>query len=141
LSDETRFSRQGTLNFIDNTLDRSSGTIHARAIFPNDDLLLTPGGFARVRLALSTPAPTLLVPDSAVLVDQSDHTVLTIGPDNVVTAKKVQLGDIRYGLRVIRSGLQPSDRVIIDGIPTVTPGAKATPKNESIRLVSDEEQK
>jgi membrane fusion protein, multidrug efflux system len=138
LSDETNFSRQGTLNFIDNTLDRSSGTIHARATMPNSDLLLTPGGFARVRLALSTPAQVLLVPDASVILDQSDHIVLTVSADNVVTPKQVQVGDVRYGLRVIRSGLTLSDRVIIDGMPIAAPGSKVSPHDGSIQVGSDE---
>src|SRR6266404_5828138 len=138
LSDETTFDRQGTLNFVDNALDRSSGTIHARATMPNGDLLLTPGGFARVRLALSTPASVLLVPDDSVVADQSDHIVLTVGPNNVVAAKKVQLGDLRYGLRVIRSGLEPSDKVIIGGIPMAAPGSKVSPHDGSIQLGVDE---
>ncbi len=138
LSDETNFTRQGTLNFVDNSLDRSSGTIHARATMPNSDLLLTPGGFARVRLSLSTPAEVLLVPDASVLPDQSDHIVLTVSPDNVVTPKQVQLGDLRYGLRVIRSGLAPTDKVIIEGVPLAAPGSKVTPRDGTIQLGSDE---
>jgi RND family efflux transporter MFP subunit len=136
LSDETAFARQGTLDFIDNALNRSSGTIRARATVPNADLLLTPGGFARVRLAVSSPAPALLVPDAAVLADQSEHVVLTVGPDDTVTPKRVMLGDVRGGLRVIRSGLEPTDRVIIDGIPTVRPGSKVSPTAGSIRFNS-----
>ena len=138
LSDETTFDRQGTLNFVDNALDRSSGTIHARATMPNGDLLLTPGGFARVRLALSTPASVLLVPDDSVVADQSDHIVLTVGPNNVVAAKKVQLGDLRYGLRVIRWGLEPSDKVIIGGMPMAVPGSRVSPHDGSIQLGADE---
>ncbi len=138
LVDETGFTREGTLDFVDNTLDRSSGTIHARATIPNSDLLLTPGGFARVRLEVAPPAPALLVPDASVLPDQSEHIVLTVGPNDVVTPKRVQLGDLRDGLRVIRSGLDPSDRVIIDGIPTVRPGSKVSPRSGSIRLASDQ---
>src|SRR4029079_13018337 len=91
LSDEKEFSREGTLDFVDNRLDRSSGTIHARATVINNDLFLTPGGFARVRLQVKPPAPALLVPDASVLPDQSEHIVLTVGPDNVVTPKHVQL--------------------------------------------------
>jgi RND family efflux transporter MFP subunit len=132
LSDESSFGHQGTLNFIDNVLDRSSGTIHARATLQNHDL---------VRLALSTPARALLVPDGAVLTDQSDHIVLTIGPNNVVTPKQVQVGDLRYGLRVIRSGLSPSDRVVIDGIPTTVPGSAVSPHDESIQIRSDDGKK
>jgi RND family efflux transporter MFP subunit len=138
LSDEASFDRGGTLNFVDNALDRSSGTIHARATMPNGDLLLTPGGFARVRLALSTPAQLLLVPDASVLADQSEHIVLTVGPNDIVTSKRVQIGDLRYGLRVIRSGLNPSDKVVIDGIPLATPGSKVSPHDGTIQLGSDE---
>jgi RND family efflux transporter MFP subunit len=140
LSDEKRFIREGTLDFVDNTLDRSSGTIHARATIPNSDLLLTPGGFARVRLEVAPPAPALLVPDASVMPDQSEHIVLTVGPNDVVTPKRVQLGDLRDGLRVIRSGLDPSDRVIIDGIATARPGSKVSPESGSIRLASNQNQ-
>jgi len=138
LSDETTYGHPGALNFVDNALDRSSGTIHARAIVPNPNLLMTPGGFARVRLPVSTPEPTLLVPDASVLPDQSDHIVLTVGPDDIVTPKQVQLGELRGGRRVIRSGLTPTDKVIIDGIPTASPGAKVSPHEGSIHFGSDQ---
>jgi RND family efflux transporter MFP subunit len=138
LADETAFTHQGTLDFVDNALDRSSGTIHARATIPNSDLLQTPGGFARVRLAVAPPAPALLVPDASVLPDQSEHIVLTVGPDNVVTPKQVQVGDLRGGLRVIRAGLTPSDKVIIDGIPAARPGSKVSPEAGSIRVGADQ---
>src|SRR6266851_2862929 len=137
LSDEARVSHQGTLYFVDNTLDRSSGTIHARATIPNSDLLLTPGGFARVRFAIAPPSPALLVPDGSVLPDQSEHIVLTVGPNDVVTPKQVQLGGLRDGLRIIRSGLTPSDQVIIEGIPRAMPGSKVSPQAGSIAFASD----
>jgi multidrug efflux system membrane fusion protein len=138
LSDEKGFTREGTLDFVDNTLDRSSGTIHARATIPNSDLLLTPGGFARVRLEVAPPAPALLVPDASVLPDQSQHIVLTVGPNNVVTPKQVQLGDLRDGLRVIRSGLNPSDRVIVDGIPMAQPGSTVSPHAAPTQLAPNQ---
>lgn len=138
LADESTFTHAGTLNFIDNALDRSSGTIHARAIVPNPNLFMTPGGFARVQLAVSVPHPTLLVPDAAVLPDQSDHIVLTVGPNDVVTPKQVQLGDMRGGLRVIRSGLTQNDKVIVDGIPYAQPGSKVSPHAGSIQFGSDQ---
>jgi hypothetical protein len=81
------------------------------------------------------------VPDASILADQSEHFVLTIGPNDVVTPKRVQLGDLRDGLRVIRSGLDPSDRVIIDGIPTIRPGSRVSPQSGSIRLASDPSQR
>jgi RND family efflux transporter MFP subunit len=138
LSDETRFTHQGVLDFVDNSLDRSSGTIQARATLPNSDLLLTPGGFARVRLEVAVPTPALLVPDASLLPDQSGHIILTVGPNNLVVPKQVQVGDLRGGLRVIRSGLTPSDQVIIDGIQIARPGSKVTPRNGSIRFGSDQ---
>ena len=136
LSDETKFARQGTLDFVDNVLDRSSGTIHARATVPNPELFLTPGEFARLRLVVGAAAPTLLVPDAAVLPDQSQHLVMTVSADGTVTPKQVEIGDIRGGLRVIRSGLTPNDQVIIDGIPYARPGSKVAPQDGEIRYAA-----
>ena len=136
LSDETDFSRQGTLDFVDNTLDRSSGTLHARATIANPDLLLTPGEFGRVRLVVGEPAPTLMIPDTAVLPDQSDHLVMTVTPDGTVAPKRVQVGDIRNGLRVIQSGLAPDDRVIIDGLPYARPGSKVDAQGGTIQYAA-----
>jgi membrane fusion protein, multidrug efflux system len=133
LSDEKKFTRRGTLDFVDNALDRSSGTIHARATVPNPELFLTPGEFARVRLFVGAATPTLLVPDAAVLPDQSQHLVMTVSADGTVAPKQVEIGDIRGGLRVIRSGLTPNDEVIIDGIPYARPGSKVAPQDGAIR--------
>ena len=108
LSDESSFTRQGTLDFVDNVLNATSGTIRARATVPNPDLFLTPGAFARLRLAVAPPAPALLVPDAAVLLDQSRRIVLTAAADGTVVPKLVETGDLRGGLRVIRSGLSPT---------------------------------
>jgi multidrug efflux system membrane fusion protein len=138
LADETKFNHEGTLDFIDNALDRTSGTIHARATVPDSKGLLTPGGFARVRVEVAPAAPALLVPDAAVLPDQSDHIVLTVGANNVVTPKEVEIGDLRDGLRVILSGLDPKDVVIIGGIPSARPGAPVTPHQKPIKLASSE---
>lgn len=140
LSDETTFNYQGTLDFIDNAVNRSSGTIHARATFKNPDLFLAPGQFARVRLGLTPSAPALLVPDASVLADQSAHIVLTVGENNIVVPKTVQLGDLRGGLRVIRSGLASSDKVIIDGIPTARPGSAVVPSNAAISVAFNQAQ-
>jgi hypothetical protein len=99
---------------------------------------LTPGGFARVRLEVAPPSPTFLLPDVAVLPDQSEHIVMTVGPHNVVTAKHVQVGDLRNGLRVIHSGLDASDRVIVDNIPVVHVGATVAPHATSVQFASDQ---
>ncbi|CAG9166787.1 efflux RND transporter periplasmic adaptor subunit [Cupriavidus pampae] len=128
LGTERSYSRKGVLDFINNVLDRSSGTIRARATVANPDYRITPGEFARVRLALDQPAPTMLVPDRAVLPDQSQFIVLTVTPDGTVAPKIVQVGDVRDGLRVIRGGLAANDRVIIGGIPYAAPGSKVNVK-------------
>jgi multidrug efflux system membrane fusion protein len=132
LSDENNFQREGTLDFIDNALDRSSGTIHARATVPNPDLFLAPGQFARLRVAIAPPAPVYLLPDSAVVLDQSQRLVMTVGPDGTVKPKIVTTGDLRGGLRVILSGLEAGDRVVIDGLVRAMPGAKVAPQDGAI---------
>ena len=136
LGDDNQYSRSGVFDFLDNVLDRSSGTIHARATVANSDLVLTPGLFARVRLVVAPPSPTLLVPDSAVLPDQSQHMLMTVSADGTVVPKQVQVGDIREGLRVIRSGLAPTDKVIIEGMPYAAPGSKVAPREGAIRFAS-----
>lgn len=140
LSDEDRFTRQGKLDFVDNVLNRSSGTIQARATVANPDLFLTPGAFARIRLAVAPPAPALMVPDAAVLLDQSQRIVLTVDADGTVVPKPVDTGDLRDGLRIIRSGLTAEDRVIIDGIVRAVPGGKVAPQDGAIALNAAAEQ-
>jgi multidrug efflux system membrane fusion protein len=132
LSDEHAFTRDGVLDFVDNALDRASGTLHARATVANPDLFLAPGQFARVRAAVAPPAPALLLPDAAVALDQSKHVVMTVAADGTVTPKQVDVGDFRGGLRVIRSGLAPDDRVIIDGLVRAIPGMKVAPQDGAI---------
>lgn len=127
LDGDGHYDRHGTLDFIDNVVDRSSGTIHARATVPNPDLMLTPGQFARLRVSLGKPAPALLVPEAAVVPDQSRHIVMTVAADGTVVPKLVEIGELEHGLRVIRSGLAPGDRVVIDGLVRARPGAKVTP--------------
>src|SRR5215471_16978730 len=133
LGDDKQYPRSGAFDFLDNVLDRSSGTIRARATVPNADLVLTPGQFARVRVVVAPPSATLLVPDSAVLPDQSQHVVMTVSTDGTVSPKQVELGDVRGGLRVIQSGLSPSDRVIVDGLLHAPPGSKVATRDGTIR--------
>ncbi len=137
LNGETAYTRQGSLDFLNNVLDRSSGTLHARATVANPDLAITPGQFARVELVARPPVPTLLLPDAAVLPDQSEHLVMTLSDAGTVTPKHVEVGDLRGGLRVIRSGLSPNDHVIIDGIAYATPGTKVAARVGQIRYAND----
>jgi multidrug efflux system membrane fusion protein len=133
LSDENTFPRQGKLDFVDNALDRSSGTIHARATVANPDLFLAPGQFARLRVAVAPPTSVLLLPDAAVILDQSQHLVMTVAADGTVVPKIVVTGDLRGGLRVIKSGLDPNDRVVIDGLVRAIPGSKVAPSDGSFK--------
>jgi len=114
-------------------VNRSSGTIHARATVPNPDLTLTLGSFARLRVSLGQPTPALLVPAAAVVPDQSRQIVMTVAADGTVVPKVVETGDLYKGLRVIRDGLAPDDRVVIDGLVRVRPGIKVTPAAGTIR--------
>jgi RND family efflux transporter MFP subunit len=139
LGGDQQFARSGTLDFINNVLDRASGTIHARATVPNPDLFLIPGEFARVRLAVAHAAPTLLIPDAAVLPDQSQYTVMTVGADNTVVPKLVKPGDKRGGLRVIQSGLDENDRVIVGGLPYASPGAKVDPQDSDLQFAANQD--
>jgi RND family efflux transporter MFP subunit len=141
LSNETHFLHPGQLDFVNNEIDRSSGTIHARATVPNDDLSLIPGAFGRVRLTVSPPAPALLVPDASVLLDQDQHIVLTVAADGTVVPKTVDIGGMRGGLRIIESGLTTKDRVIIDGIVRANPGMKVTADPGSIKYGASDAQK
>ncbi|WP_431272478.1 efflux RND transporter periplasmic adaptor subunit [Dankookia sp. P2] len=125
LLDEPEFRREGRMDFVDSGFDARSGTIRGRAVVPNPDLFLTPGSFARLRL-FAGEAPALMVPDAAVMADQSGRMVLTVAPDGTVAPRTVQLGPLVDGLRVVRSGLAPEDRVIIGGLHRARPGARVT---------------
>jgi RND family efflux transporter MFP subunit len=132
VGDDKGYTQKGTFDFLDNVLDRSSGTIHARATVANPNLALVPGEFARVQLVVAPPSPTLLVPDAIVQPDQSQHAVLTVSANGSVVPKQVEVGDLQDGLRVIRSGLTANDRVIIDGLLYAGRGAKVTTQDGAI---------
>jgi RND family efflux transporter MFP subunit len=123
LADETDYRHQGRMNFVDNALNPKTGTIRGRAIFDNKDGLLTPGFFGRLRL-FGGQREALLVPDAAIASDQASKIVFTVADDGTVGTKRVELGPLVDGLRVIRSGLAPTDRIVIDGLQRSRPGQK-----------------
>ncbi|WP_426958959.1 efflux RND transporter periplasmic adaptor subunit [Muricoccus radiodurans] len=125
LADEESWDRQGRMDFLDVALDPRTGTVRARAVLPNPELFLTPGVFARIRL-WTGEADSLLVPDAAIAADQATRMVLTVAPDGLVVPKPVGLGPVVDGLRVIRSGLSPEDRVVIAGLQRARPGGRVT---------------
>jgi len=127
LTGETKLSHDGKVDFLDNRLDVSTGTLRGRAVIPNKDFSILPGQFGRVRLIASAPYEALLVPDTAVATDQARKIVFVVKDDDTVEAKPVTLGPLDEGLRVIREGLKPEDRVIVDGLQRARVGAKVTP--------------
>jgi RND family efflux transporter MFP subunit len=134
LMDEHSWTLKGTIDFVDNQYDRSSGTIRVRASFPNPNLFITPGQFGRVRVPMSQLKPTMLVPDAAVVTDQSVKLLFTVAPDGSVVPKPVDLGPVTDdGLRIIKSGITPEDQVIINGLLRARPGAKVTPEEGKIQ--------
>jgi len=123
LQDEAEYKWKGTLDFTDNGLDPKSGTIRGRAVLHNPGLFLTPGMFGNMRLSSGGTATALLVPDTAIQTDQARKIVAVVGADGKVVAKPVELGALVDGLRIIRSGLAPKDRVVISGIQSAMPGS------------------
>jgi membrane fusion protein, multidrug efflux system len=138
LADETEWKHAGVMDFVDNQLNARSGTIRGRAIFDNKDLFLLPGTFGHLRLFGGTVA-ALLIPDSAMVSDQASKIVFTVTPENKIAVKQVQLGQIHEGLRVVLSGLDQNDRVVIDGIanPFVRPGVLVTPQDGIIAAAAN----
>ena len=137
LTDETEWPWKGQLNFLDNQVDRGAGTIRARATFPNAGYFVTPGQFGRIRIPASQQHVAILIPDAAVVTDQSRKVVMTVKEDGTVEQKVVRPGPMTDdGLRIIRSGLAPTDRVIINGLVRARPGGKVTPQAGQIETAA-----
>ena len=132
LQDESGYRWKGELDFTDNGLDPRSGTIRGRAVLRNPDYFLTPGMFGNMRLATGGTQRALLVPDAAVQTDQARKTLLVVGKDGKVAAKPVALGPVVGGLRVIASGIAPTDKVIISGTQMALPGSPVQATNGRI---------
>jgi RND family efflux transporter MFP subunit len=128
LIDEPDFAHRGRMEFIDNVIDRGSGTIRGRAVFDNPRDLFTPGMFARVQMPGSLPYEALLVPDTAIGTEQARKYVLVVDAEDKVVQKYVTLGELVGNLRVIKSGIAAEDRVIVNGMVRARPGAKVKPE-------------
>ncbi|MDX2158886.1 MAG: efflux RND transporter periplasmic adaptor subunit [Hyphomicrobiaceae bacterium] len=136
LLDEKEFAHEGRMDFMDNAMSRSSGTIRGRAEIANPAGLFAPGMFARVRLAMAPPTEMLLVPDAAIGSEQVRKFVLVVGDDDVARPRYVELGGVFDGLRSVASGLKSGDRVVIDGLMRVRPGMKVAPQSGKIEAAS-----
>lgn len=140
LLDEQSFAHLGRMDFVDNAIDRSSGTIRGRAEFSNAGGTFTPGMFARIQVASGPPGEALLLPDAAIGTEQVRKFVLVVDDQSVARAKYVTLGSVQDGLRVIASGLAPNDRVVINGLMRVRPGVKVTAQPSPATAASAAEQ-
>ncbi len=127
LENETNFPRQGMIDFVDNQVDVSTGTVQIRCVFPNPTTILTPGLFALLRVPASGRYEALLIPDQAVNTDQNERYLLIVGHHDVVRRRTVKLGALFGNLRSITSGLKPGEWVIVNGMQSAMPGAKVNP--------------
>lgn len=129
LQDEKDYSNEGVMDFVDNELDRQTGTLQARAIFENPYGSLIPGLFGRLRIAGSEEYEAMLVPDTVIGTNQSQKFVYVLNSENTVEQRTVELGPLYDGgLRIIRSGVKDGDRIVMEGIMKIRPGMKVDPK-------------
>jgi RND family efflux transporter MFP subunit len=130
LQNEEGYPHQGMLDFVNNGVSTSSGTLQLRAVLTNEDKVLFPGVFARVRVPLGEPQPMLVVPNLAIGNDQEGDYVLVVGPGDIVARRSVVKGPLTGNDCAIRSGLTPGDRVIVNGLVNARQGNKVTPENQ-----------
>jgi RND family efflux transporter MFP subunit len=132
LADEKGFPHEGYMDFVDNQIDRSTGTIQGRAIVPNADGLLAPGLFVRLRLIGSGRYKALLIPEEAIQSDQAEKFVWVLDGDNKVHYRRITVGSVHDGLRVVREGLTTGDRVIVKGIQRARPDIVVEAEEEEL---------
>jgi RND family efflux transporter MFP subunit len=136
LPNEEGFPHAGILDFADNKIDRNTGTLRVRGVFENAKEYLTPGLFVHVRIPFGEPHRALLVSDRAIGTDQRQKYLLTVNKDNVVEYRRVKVGRLVDGLRVIESGLKPDDLVVVNGLQRARPGSKVEPKAAVNRIAA-----
>ncbi|MEM8750636.1 MAG: efflux RND transporter periplasmic adaptor subunit [Pseudomonadota bacterium] len=134
LSGENSWDRKGKMSFVDNVLDPNSGTIEGRALFENSDMFLIPGAYARLRLPASGEYEAIMIPDRAILSDQSRKIVYVLTANNKVEERVVVTGPMHLNMRVIRDGLTAEDRVIVRGQQRARAGAEVEPTEVELEL-------
>lgn len=130
LADETEFERKGAIDFLDNHISMTTGTLRLRATVENESLLLSPGMFIRLHVPIGTPHMAITVPEESLGSDQGQRYVYILNEDDEVVYKRVKLGLLKAGRRVIEDGISATDRVIVSGLQRARPGVKVTPKME-----------
>jgi RND family efflux transporter MFP subunit len=134
LIDESDFDHEGRMDFVDNVIDRSTGTIRGRAVVANPKEIFTPGMFARVRIPGTPPYEALLVPDVAIGTEQARRFVVVIDDQDTARLKYVTLGQVtKDGLRAIKDGIGPDDRIVISGLMQARPGTKVKPEEQGAK--------
>jgi multidrug efflux system membrane fusion protein len=131
LIDEPDFTHKGTMDFVDNVIERTSGTIRGRAVLANPNGVFTPGMFGRVRVPGSPPYEALLLPDTAIGSEQVRKFVMVVDGENVARIKYVTLGQLVGSQRVIKDGIAADDRVIVNGLMRARPGTKVAPQEQA----------
>jgi RND family efflux transporter MFP subunit len=132
LQTETGYPHKGKLDYISPSLNQSTGTLAVRGVLPNPDRALLPGFFVRIRIPFDEQNNALLVPDASLGSDQAGRYLLVVNGDNVVEQRKVQIGQLDGGLRVIESGLKGDDKVVVAGLLRAIPGQKVDPQQQKI---------
>ena len=143
LANEEGFPHVGTMDFVDNQVNAQTGTIRARAVLQNKDGLYIPGLFARVQLLGSGEYTAILIDDRAVNTDQSQKYVLLLASGNKIEYRRVKLGRVIDGLRVVREGLKPGDVIVVNGAQRVHPGVVVAPQTVAMQgdvSVADQQQ-
>jgi RND family efflux transporter MFP subunit len=133
LADENGFPHLGHIESFDNRLDPQTGSILLRAVFPNCEGRIVPGLFARIRVPLSERYRALLVDERAIGTDQAQKFVLTVTETNTVAYRPVKLGPVSDGKRIVRAGLEPGDRIVVNGLQRVRPGMPVTPQESVVK--------
>jgi RND family efflux transporter MFP subunit len=128
LATDKGFPHQGTINFVDNQINPSTGTLRMRGVSPNADAILTPGLFVRVRVPIGEPHRAVLVTERAIDTDQGQKVLYVVNDQNEVVSHPISVGALHDGLRVIEEGVQPGERVIVNGLLQVRPGITVEPK-------------
>ena len=139
LPDEEQWTHKGTLEFLDNQVNETSGTIRARATFPNADNVFTAGQFAHIRVPGSEPYEAVLLPETAIVTDQSQKIALVVADDGTVGVKILRVGPTYNGMRIIREGLAATDKVVINGLLRARPGSKVTAQMGSIEEAASQD--
>ena len=136
LGDEKGFPHAGILDFADNKIDRNTGTLRARGVFENAKEYLTPGLIVRVRTPFGDPHRALMVSERAIGTDQRQKYLLTVGQKNIVKYCPVKVGRLLDGMRVIESGLNPDDLVVVNGLQRARPGSEVQPKTAAAKIAA-----